>query len=126
MQHNNVKCRNPRLTKDRQNGQNSSPQRSKPIGFHGSADEWIAHPGGSKMGQSIRDLVAATLTEFGMPAPSDLFQTMLIRGCHFAGFKYRYDGGYAVLLAGGNTLDFYDDQDTLLKTVAVEEKKGAA
>jgi hypothetical protein len=51
---------------------------------------------------------------------------MLIRDCHFAGFKFRYDGGYDILLAGGNTLDFYDDQDNLIKTAAVEEKKGAA
>ena len=78
------------------------------------------------MNNSISELVVGTLTELGLPAPSNLFQTMLIRDCHFAGFKFRYDGGYAVLQAGGDSLDLYDDQDNLLKTVAVGTENKAA
>ena len=45
---------------------------------------------------------------------------MLMHDGYFVGWKFRYDGGYAVLHKGGNTIEFYDWQETLLKTVAVE------
>lgn len=75
---------------------------------------------------SINDLVAATLTELGLPAPADIIQTMLLKDSHFVGYKFRYDGGYATLQAGGNTIEFYDDQGKLLKTATVEGDRGAA
>ena len=43
---------------------------------------------------SISDLLAATLTELGLPAPSNIIQTMLMRDGYFVGHKIRYDGGY--------------------------------
>ena len=78
------------------------------------------------MDQSIHDLVAATLSELGLPAPTNIIQTMLMNDGYFVGWKFRYDGGHAVLHAGGKTIEFYDEQGTLLKTVGLEDERGAA
>ena len=78
------------------------------------------------MEPSIEDLVAATLTEFGMPAPANFIQTMLMRDGFFFGWKFRYDGGHAILRADGNAMEFYAEDGKLLKTVTVEAKKEEA
>ena len=77
------------------------------------------------MDQSIHDLVAATLSELGLPAPTNVIQTMLMHDGYFVGWKFRYEGGYAVWRAG-DTLELYDEQGTRLKTVGLEAGKGAA
>jgi hypothetical protein len=77
------------------------------------------------MDTSIHDLLAATLTELGLPAPTTIIQMMLMRDGYFAGWKFHYHGGYAVLHADG-TREFYDVKGTLLKTVALEAGRGAA
>ncbi len=78
------------------------------------------------MSESISDLVPATLSQLGLPVPSDVIHTMLIRDCRFVGYKLSYDGGYAVWESGGNTLEFYNQEGKLLTTVALETWKGAA
>ena len=78
------------------------------------------------MDQSIHNLVAATLAELGLPGPTNFIQTMLMRDGYFVGHKLRYDGGHAIWLAGGSTIELYDEQGTLLKIVALEAGKGAA
>ena len=79
------------------------------------------------MDNSIPDLVAATLAELGLPTPADLIQTMLMHDGFFVGWKFRYDGGHAIMRAGGSTIEFYDANGTLLKTVGTEiPEKGAA
>jgi hypothetical protein len=78
------------------------------------------------MNDSIPDLVAATLTELGLPAPTNLIQTMLMKDGYFAGWKLCYDGGYAILHTGDDTIEFYDEQGTLLKTVALGAEREAA
>ncbi len=78
------------------------------------------------MDSSIHDLVAATLAELGLPAPTDFIQTMLMKDRYFVGWKFRYDGGYAVLRAGANTIEFYNEDGTLLKSVGLEAGKGVA
>lgn len=75
---------------------------------------------------SIHDLVAATLTELGLPAPTNIIQTMLMRDSYFVGHKLRYDGGHAILRADGRTMEFYDEKGKPLKTVILEAGKGAA
>ena len=77
------------------------------------------------MDTSVHDLLAATLTELGLPAPINVIQTMLMKDRYFVGWKFHYNGGYAILHAG-STIEFYDGKGTLLKTVALEEKRGAA
>jgi hypothetical protein len=76
--------------------------------------------------QSICDLVAATLVELGMPAPSDVVESTLMHDGYFVGHKLRYSGGHAVWMAGGDTVELYDEHDHLLKTVAFEAEAGAA
>ena len=78
------------------------------------------------MDQFISETVAATLSELGLPSPTNMIQTLLMKERNFVGWKIRYDGGCAVLHAGGNTIQFYDEQGTVLKTVALKAEKGAA
>jgi hypothetical protein len=78
------------------------------------------------MDKSIRELVAVTLAKLGLPALTNFIQTMLMQDRYFVGWKFHYDGGYAILLAGNNTMKFYDEQKQLLKTVAFNAGKGAA
>ena len=75
---------------------------------------------------SIHDLLTVTLAALGLPAPGNVIETLLLKDGCFVGRKFRYDGGYAVMPAGGNTLQLLDEQGTLLKTVAVEPEQGAA
>jgi hypothetical protein len=69
--------------------------------------------------------VTATLAEMGIRAP---MRTFLIQKGYFVGHKYRFDGGYAIRLAGKNVIEIYDDDGQLLKAVSLEEtdKKDAA
>ena len=79
------------------------------------------------MDKSITDLVAATLTELGLPAPTNVIQTMLTRDSYFVGHKLRYDGGHAILRATSDAIEFYDENGNLLKTAGIEiPEKGAA
>jgi hypothetical protein len=73
------------------------------------------------MGQthSILNDVANVLTEMGISTAS-LVHTILLREKLFVGHKFRFDGGYAVWLAEENTVEVYDDDKKLLKTVAIE------
>jgi len=89
------------------------------------ADLYWSISGGGNM-DSVHDVVAATLTELGQPAPTNVIQTMLMKDGYFVGHKFRYDGGWAVMRGDSGTIDFYDDEGKLLKTVAVEAEKGAA
>jgi len=72
-----------------------------------------------------RDFVTATLAEMGICAS---MRTILIQKGYFVGHKYRFDGGYAIQLAGKNAIEIYDENGKLLKTVSLEEtdKKDAA
>jgi hypothetical protein len=78
------------------------------------------------MDSSIHGLVAATLAKLGLSAPTNIIQTMLMKDRFFAGWKLRYDGGCAVLRAGANMIELYDEQGMLLKSVALEAEKGVA
>ena len=83
-------------------------------------------PKGSKVDQSIQEKVAATLTELGLPAPTSIIQTMLLHDGYFVGHKLRYDGGHSIVRAGGGTIELYDEQGTLLKTVGLGTEQEAA
>jgi hypothetical protein len=75
---------------------------------------------------SMHDLVAATLTELGVIAPSPMIQTILMHDGYFVGHKLRYDGGHAIWLADGRTIEFYDENGELLKTLVFDAGRGAA
>ncbi len=69
----------------------------------------------------INNLVIATFSELGMPAPIDVCETLLIRDGFFVGHKFHCDGGYAVWGVGWNSVEFYDREGKLLKMVAVKQ-----
>jgi hypothetical protein len=48
----------------------------------------------------------------------------MMKDGYFVGHRLRYDGGYAIVRAGN--IEFFDQQGTLLKSVAVEAGKAAA
>ena len=70
---------------------------------------------------AIYDSVTATLAEMGICAP---MRTFLIQKGYFVGHKYRFDGGYAIRLAGKKVIEVYDDDGKLLKTVSLEMNGG--
>jgi hypothetical protein len=73
------------------------------------------------MNQSIHDLVTATLREMGIvPAPGTLQQTFALGEGRLVAEKFRYDGGYAVWVVGRGSVDFYDEDGSLLRSVGVE------
>ena len=78
------------------------------------------------MDMFVHDVVVATLTELGLLAQSDCIQTILVRDGRFAGHKFIYDDGYAVLPSGGHLLELYGSGNNLLKTVAIGRENGAA
>ena len=79
------------------------------------------------MDQAVLNLVAATLSELGLPAPTNIIPTTLTRDGYFVGHKVRYDGGCAILWAASDVIEFYDEQGKLLRTVGIETpEKGAA
>ena len=78
------------------------------------------------MDQPIQERVTATLSELGLPAPTNAIQTMLMHDGYFVGWKVRYDGGYAILHTGGNAIELYDEHDKLLKSVAWGTDREAA
>ena len=88
-----------RSQQSREDEEDRTASQPKAIGGRGSADEWpvLDHStrgGNMDISSSIHDLVAATLTELGLPAPSNMIQTMLMKDRYFVGHKFRYDGGY--------------------------------
>jgi hypothetical protein len=70
------------------------------------------------MAPSIPERVAATLAELGLPAPINIIQTMLMHDGYFVGWKFRYDGGHAVVQTGGNAIEIFDEQGKSLWTIA--------
>jgi hypothetical protein len=74
----------------------------------------------------VHKRIATTLLEFGLPVPPQIIQTMLLKDRYFVGWKFRYDGGYAIQRAGSGEVELYDGQDSLLKTVALEAEREAA
>ena len=73
-----------------------------------------------------QDFVTATLREMGILLTP--MRSILIQNGYFVGYKFLFDGGYAVRLAGKNAIEVYDDEGKLLKTVSLAEtdKKDAA
>ena len=70
---------------------------------------------------SIYNLVVRKFSELGMPAPIDVYETLLVAGGCFIGHKFHCDGGYAIWGAGWNAVEFYDDNGELLKMVAIKK-----
>jgi hypothetical protein len=74
----------------------------------------------------LQELVVATLVEIGMPVPTDIVQSTLLKDGCFVGHKFRYDGGHAILIAASGVLEFFSADGTLLHRIAIEDGKGRA
>jgi hypothetical protein len=69
------------------------------------------------MHNDIYELVVAMFSELGMPAPTDVCETLVVKDGFFIGHKFHCDGGYAMWGAGWNTVELYDEGGKLLKVV---------
>ena len=76
--------------------------------------------------KSINEVVAAALNNIGLTAPANIVQTILLKDDFFVGYKCRYDGGYAIMRADSNTVEFYAEDGKLLTTAAIEADRGEA
>jgi hypothetical protein len=52
--------------------------------------------------------------------PAALIRTTLLRGGYFAGHKFRFEGGHALWVAEGSTIEVYDEAGKLLTTIGLE------
>jgi hypothetical protein len=67
---------------------------------------------------SLHELPAKTFAELGATGP--MVRTILLRDRQFAGQRFRCEGMQAVLPAGGNEIEFFDEAGVLLKTVSIK------
>ena len=93
--------------------------RIRPSGTANAATADLFVDCGSGIMDEVQDAVAATLRKMGICATP--MRTILIQRGYFVGHKYSFEGGYAIRLAGKNTIEVYDDDGKLLKTVTLEE-----
>jgi len=81
------------------------------------------------LAKSVQEVVAATLSNLGLAVPANIIQIMLLKDGYFVGHKFPYDGGYAIMRVGCDTIEFYTEDGKLLKTTAIEvraDKEAAA
>ena len=78
------------------------------------------------MDSLVQRRIVAALQEFGLPIPEKIIQTMLLKDRYFVGWRFCYDGGQAIERAGSGELELYDENGSLLKTVALEPEREAA
>jgi len=69
----------------------------------------------------IYDLVVAMFLKLGLPAPTDICETLLVNDGCFIGHRFRCDGGYAIWGVGWKAVEFYDEEGQLLKRVAIKK-----
>jgi hypothetical protein len=69
---------------------------------------------------SVQDVVIAMLKEMGLrPSPGTLPCTLALSEGRLVAQKFFYEGGYAVWAAGSGTVNFYDEDGGLLRSVGV-------
>ena len=70
--------------------------------------------------ESVQDAVVATLKEMGLrPAPGTLPCTFALSEGRLVAQKFFYEGGYAVWETGRGTVNFYDEDGGLLRSVGI-------
>ncbi len=77
------------------------------------------------MQADIHRVVVETLAELGKPCAdlSCLDMRILIRDGSYAGHAIQHEDIRVVLSAGGNVIDFYGEDGTLLKTLTVAQDR---
>lgn len=69
-----------------------------------------------------QQLLIEIFSELG--ATGSIVRTILLRDRYFAGYRFRCAGLQAIQLAGEDVVKFYDQEQTLLKTVNVNPAEG--
>jgi hypothetical protein len=77
------------------------------------------------MNFSIRERVAASLTQAGLPIPDDFVSTLLLRERRFIGYKFAYDGGYAILRADSDAVELHSVEGGLLRSIPMAKESAA-
>ena len=70
----------------------------------------------------MQQLVAKTFAELGATDP--VIGTILLKDGYFVGHRFRCGGMQAVRRAGGEVIEFYGEDGTLVKTVSVDAVEG--
>jgi hypothetical protein len=70
----------------------------------------------------FHQLLTKTFRGLGATDPTSMIGTLLLKDGYFVGQKFRCEGFQAVLLAGGDEIELYDEGGTLLKTIRVEAR----
>ncbi len=73
---------------------------------------------------SVHELVVKTFSELGASEP--VIHTILLKDCRFGGDKFRCDGMQALWAADSDVIEFYSEEEKLLKTVAIRVEEAAA
>jgi hypothetical protein len=76
--------------------------------------------------ETVRKVVLDTLAELGMPDAnwSLVNETILVRDRRYAGRRFGFEGIQAVWLASQGSIEFYAEDDQLLKTVSLTQPGG--
>lgn len=67
--------------------------------------------------QRVRQLVAETFCQLGLPNGETFEESILIRAGHYCGRRFTTDGGHAVWFAEENVLKFYTPSGTSIRKV---------
>jgi len=70
--------------------------------------------------EAVYALTSAGFAELGISDPNRFHRTFLLRDMQYAGQRFHCDGWQAVWLLGGHSIDFYDEEGRLVKTLPVD------
>ena len=70
--------------------------------------------------EATPDFLEQTFAELGATDPASMTRTVLLKDRFLVGQRFRCEGFQAVWMAGGNTVEFYDEAGELLKTVELQ------
>ena len=75
-----------------------------------------------QFGNSIETIVLQVLGELGFRQPEPLGQTLLLRGGHLVGRRFRFAGIEALWFADEGQIKFRDDQGKLLRVLEIGDR----
>jgi hypothetical protein len=76
--------------------------------------------------EAVYALTSAGFAELGLPDPNRLHRTFLLRDMQYAGQRFDCDGWQAIWLLGSDSIDFYDEEGNLVKTLPLDGDKTLA